>query len=850
MIKIISITLFTTLLLLAKAYPQQPYFVDGYHGGIYGHYPLWVTQFMLDKLAKHPEWKLGLEIEPETWDSVQRNTPEAYRDFKRIVTDQRIEFTNPTYAQPYCYNISGESIIRQFTYGIKKMQEHFPEVNYTTYAVEEPCFTSSLPQILKQFGFKYAVLKTPNTCWGGYMRAHGGQLVNWTGPDGSAILTVPRYSSEALEENSTWQTTAWNNSLSFLQASAAQGIVNPVGMCYQDAGWRNGPWLGHGDHIKNKSIYVTWKEYIEQISTGKTDDSWRLSQEDILVNLMWGSQALQRIGQAVRKSENKILMAEKVSAMANIDNQYIPAADRMDDAWRTLMMAQHHDSWIVPYNKLDKDQTWEQAISQWTDHTNKLSDDIVAEAMSSYHDTHRSTDKLGFIRVFNTVGANRAEVVRVKIPQRYSAVPISLFDSKNEPIPSVVRQEDGSLFLTFKPTVSGFGYSTYALREKKQRDGSRAGVRFDAQGDCIIANDMYQITLDKAKGGTIKSLVVKHANNKEFANQDTMYRLGEIAGHFYDEQRFYSSKQQEARITVLQDNAFLSQVKVEGYIASHPFTQIITLEAGQKRIDFDLKIDWEGNVGIGEYKQEHNWTDNRRAYTDDRYKLKIMFPNSLNSPTLYKNAPFDVCESRLDSTFFGKWDEIKHNVILNWIDLTEEDNEYGLTVLSDHTTSYVYGPEYPLSLTAQYSGIGLWGVNYGITEALHMKFALVPHTGKWDEANIPLESASWNEPLLAGYHINVAMKDRTFVDTHESGFEISTMKVEKDNILLRLFNSTGNHKPQRITLHFPVSRIQEVLLNEQIVQQVPFEQHGDRSTVSISMPRFGIKTLSIQKLDN
>src|SRR5690606_23889288 len=244
------------LLFFDSAYSQRAYFVDGYHGGIYGHYPMWVTQFMLDKLAEHPEWKLGLEIEPETWDSVRLHDRPAYDHFRQVATDRRIEFTNPSYAQPYCYNISGESIIRQFSYGMAKMRRHFPQVSYSTYAAEEPCFTSSLPQILKQFGFKYAVLKTPNTCWGGYVRAYGGQLVNWIGPDGSSMLTVPRYASEALEENSTWQTTAWNNSRTFLQASVRSGIQNPVGMCYQDAGWRNGPWLGSGGNIKNNSIYV------------------------------------------------------------------------------------------------------------------------------------------------------------------------------------------------------------------------------------------------------------------------------------------------------------------------------------------------------------------------------------------------------------------------------------------------------------------------------------------------------------------------------------------------------------------------------------------------------------------
>ena len=55
-------------------------------------------------------------------------------------------------------------------------------LDFSAYSSEEPCFTSALPGILKSFGFKYAVLKNPNTCWGGYTRAFGGELVDWIGP--------------------------------------------------------------------------------------------------------------------------------------------------------------------------------------------------------------------------------------------------------------------------------------------------------------------------------------------------------------------------------------------------------------------------------------------------------------------------------------------------------------------------------------------------------------------------------------------------------------------------------------------------------------------------------------------
>ena len=165
---------------------EHIYFVDGFHGGVYGHYPMQTyTDYMSGLLEKYPEWRMCLEIEPETWDTVAVRTPEAYRRFAGWAGSDRVEFTNPAYAQPYMYNISGESIIRQLDYGIRKIHSHFPDVEFSTYAVEEPCFTSALPQVLRQFGFKYASLKCPNTCWGGYSASYGGELVNWTGPDGT-----------------------------------------------------------------------------------------------------------------------------------------------------------------------------------------------------------------------------------------------------------------------------------------------------------------------------------------------------------------------------------------------------------------------------------------------------------------------------------------------------------------------------------------------------------------------------------------------------------------------------------------------------------------------------------------
>ena len=110
--------------------------------------------------------------------------------------------------------------------------------------------------MLKSFGYQFAVLKNPDTCWGGYTSAYGGELVNWIGPDGTAILTVPRYACEALQPGSCWQTIAWRNSPEYIQACFEQGIEHPVGMCLQDAGWRGGPWLGRAANGQARAVEI------------------------------------------------------------------------------------------------------------------------------------------------------------------------------------------------------------------------------------------------------------------------------------------------------------------------------------------------------------------------------------------------------------------------------------------------------------------------------------------------------------------------------------------------------------------------------------------------------------------
>jgi alpha-mannosidase len=128
------------------------YFVDGYHGGAKGHMPSGAWRDILNTMRAIPSWKLGLDIEPESWDALLRDDPAAYHELKAYLESTapapRVEMLGGTFSQPYGWAVNGESNIRQLNRGMEVIRRHFPRTLLETYAVQEPCWASCLSQIL------------------------------------------------------------------------------------------------------------------------------------------------------------------------------------------------------------------------------------------------------------------------------------------------------------------------------------------------------------------------------------------------------------------------------------------------------------------------------------------------------------------------------------------------------------------------------------------------------------------------------------------------------------------------------------------------------------------------------
>ncbi len=834
---------------LVKA--QQAYFIDGYHGGVYGHYPMGQTSFIVQKLKQYPDWRVNLEIEPESWEVVRQRDPEGYSAFKQMFKDQsvrsgRIEYVNPTYAQSYFFGTSGESVIRQFQYGMRLLRKHFPEAVFTTYSAEEPCFTSCLPMVLKSLGFSYASTKNPNTMWGGYVSAYGGELVNWVGPDGTKLVTVPRYGCEDLQPGSTWQSIAWFNSRDYIGKCLDAGIKHPVGMCIQDAawshGWNKGPWLGQDTAAYYcPTAYKTWRDYIQNCSNGSTGDDWHFSQEDVLCSLMWGTQVMQRLAREIRTAENTIVQAEKMASYAKLYRGEKWPMDSIDEAWRTLMLSQHHDCWIVPYNRLNGGKTWAETVTDWTRNTNQKSQRVIDQSLKLMAGQRRGNK----IRVFNTLAVEREEPVSVEVPSSWKGKDWIAVDNRGGESPTQWIDEGEVTKLLFRAKVPSTGFATYTFQESTSR--AKATFCFERMHDgrCRLESDLYSLVLSPSKGGAVESLKVRFLQDRELVDWGNGRSFNELRGFFIEKNSFLSSTEQPATIRLMEQGPLLMKVCVQGKIGVHPFVQTIQLAQGEPRIDMHIKIDWMGDVQIGEPGIEFKTEDPRKSFYDDRYKLLLYFPTEIESPLIYKDAPFDVCKSRLENTFFNRWDSIKHNVIVHWVDKVAGDNSCGLTLFSDHTTSYVHGEDFPLALNVQYAGKGLWGMDYRIDRPTEFSYSILPHQGNWEQCRLWTRSEERNEPLIATLAGDISLTSASFLSVENDAYELSSMYYEGKSLYVRLFNSLSNDTSRKIAITGTNLSVKLVELDGRTIETLLVHEENGKSYLDLAIPQFGIRTLKI-----
>ncbi len=831
------------------------YFADGWHGGVAGHMPAGAWRDILDGLRRMPDWKICLEIEPISWDYVRREDPEAYQEIRRYLRGARVEMVGGSYGQPFAWAFGGESNIRHLTRAREILREHFPDIKVDTYAVQEPCWTSAMPQILRSAGFARAVLKN-NTTTAGYTMGFDADLVAWTGPDGTWLPAVPRYACEELVHPHKLESCF--ASPEYARKCVAQGIRHPSGMHLQDLGWSVKKAVT-GAHVR----FVTWREYCESVAD-QPPKPWRFTQEEIRITLPWGEKSLQKLAREVRSAENRLLVAEKVAAMARVFRQRPFPAQRLREAWDLLLMAQHHDSWICAKSREGR-ENWAWKVGAWTWGAEQHCDAIIAgctEAMAA-GGLRAPSKRLGprWVRVFNTLGASRDEVAELTLAADPGTQAVRVIDgSGGEVVAQVVRTRsykgDGSIAaanLIFPAQAPAMGYATYRVEPQYEKTALAAPpgavASRNPDGSIAVETDLYSIRLDAGRGAVLTSLYAKDLR-KEFCDPHSQRSFNEYRGYFIAEKTWASSADKPAKVEIIENGPVRVRVAAAGEVLGRPFRSVMTLAQGQRRIDFHVRFDFGKETWIGDpwWSPGKHQGGQRRSHHNDLYKLQALFPMAAQNRSVDKNCAFDVCRSRDEDTFFTRWDSIKHNIIVNWVDVLDGDGRHGLALLSDHTTSYAHGQDHPLALILAWGWVGSYYTGKSpLSGDQQVSYALIPHAGAWDQAKLSEACARWSEPLLTQLMRGEPApgdQTRSLVAVSGGGVETPAVLVDGDDLLVRLFNAEGDDAPRTVSLAVKPSRVELVELDGTVIRQLDLAPApGGRFEVRLAMPRFGIRTL-------
>ncbi|MBQ8897169.1 MAG: hypothetical protein IJY86_01655 [Clostridia bacterium] len=796
------------------------YFVDGYHGGIDGHMPVGSWQDILDALERMPEWTVSLDVEPESYEWLKRNDFEVYCRLSDFVASpdgqKRMEFLNGCYGQPFCWAIDGESVIRQMVRGIAIIKRHFPTATVDTYSVQEPCFTSQLPQIIKKLGFERMSLKN-STCWGGYMAKMPGSIVRLHSPDGTWMPSVVRYECEELYDCCATDASGYDrkNIRTIADRCEALGIDAPNGMTYQDLGWLCQPMV-EGFPVE----FLTYRQYFEKFGhllKGDVD----FHQEDVLCALPWGTIELSETLGAVRALEYSLAATEKLMLAASpVSPVTEDIRRRLERAWDDTMSAQHHDAYICA-----RSERWGEHVRVKTGEAGKLLSEIKSDILAAASENdfvRRAGEDEVYVRVYNTVATPGKGIASVRLGLPRGWADADVFNSRGEkvksyaagamyrkfgydedgnllsgdPVPKHRRYPDGTeeaIDLVFEADLPGIGYSTYRVAKLEAKKPCEFEPMAElCENGVAVRSDRWEVFFNAEKGGAITKLR-DVTTGVDYAAEGPQ---GYIRGFFPEKGEMLDTLSCRAKIRVFENTPFTFGMWMRTEINGHELITTVRMTADDPRIVFETSADFTQDpecVGDPEVPPEGAPINyRRRSGYNEEPKLAAVFSVSGGEKRVFKAAPYDVCESRLgDGTSFIDWGEIKHNILNDYIDVCAEETGKGLGLWCDRVTGYsVHGDK--VTLTMGFGGhVGFFWGDYKLSGMPTLGYAIYPHGGDTFEACTAEVFARGVEPITVTRLAGVPRTwDSTALSVENRAVKATGAIYGDEGWQIRLFNAS------------------------------------------------------------
>ncbi len=717
-------------------------------------------QSVLALQAEYPQLTFG-HTSPALYAWLEEHRPQLFAQIQAQVKTGRWEVVGGMWIEPDLNLISGESIARQIIYGQRYVQSKFGSVSRVAWLPDTFGFCQQLPQLLQLGQIDYFV--TQKFLWND-TNQFPHQLFWWQSPDGSKVL-------------------------SYMSAPIGEGI-EPVKIAKYAEQWTastgetDALWLfGVGDHGGGPSrdmlaIQERWQHSpfcppmqfttAEQYLASKVSDQLPVWTDELYLEFHRGcytTHADQK--RANRQSEDLLYQAELWSTIASLRQGNCQPLPEIEQAWQLTLFNQFHD--ILPGSAIQP--VYATANEEWL-LVQELTTEVINRSLATICQQldlaqPPSPDAVPLV-IFNSLNWSRTAVIHWPIAE--SMASWQVYDNQGQLVPSEQSQGELIFLITDLPSV---GYQTVWLIA-----GARKAPALAPPHWCL-ENQYVRVVIDAVTGDIAsifdkiqhRSVLSAPGNQlQSFTDAGQYWDAWNIDPHYADHPLPPSLLQS---IEWLHDGEIEQRLQVVRTIGKSTFTQDYVLAAHTPVLAIETTVDWQ---------EEH-------------VLVKATFPLNFRAATVTCEVPCGVMvrptqpEQPLD---IAKWEIPAYR----WVDLTNAELNYGVSLLNDCKYGYSYQPD-RLSLTLLRSST--WPDPQADLGQHHFTYSIYPHVGSWSAANVVRQGVELNSPLqivLATPQSGVAPNVHSFLDLGAAGAQLVLMALSPahlhaDRVVLRCYESAG-----------------------------------------------------------
>jgi len=708
---------------------------------------------------------------PALYEWMERNRPELFKSIQAAVKSNKWEILGGMWVEPETNLVCGESLIRQLIYGQQYYQEKFGAIAKIAWLPDSFGFTWQLPQIMQQCGIEYFV--TGKLHWNDTTKfPHG--CFWWESPDGTQLLTLmsPPNVTGVMDTNPItminygvdWEVQTGLQEIFWLPGVGDHGGGPTRDMLEVAAKWQRSPFFPRVEFVTAGDYWGRVEENLAQRRRGAKEEEekgekkeqgeqkglsrfpvWR---DELYLELHRGCYTVHGDQKRYnRRCERLLYEAELWSTLATLlcgdgfdlrsivsememilaptDKSLATSEQLIEFAWKKVLFNQFHD--ILPGTSIaevfsEANRDWETVI--------KLGKCLLHHALDSIALNIKlpeppEADGIPVV-VFNSLNWERSQVVTIE-DSRFKAQGwfYRVYNEQGQRT-SLDSKQQGNQFTFLAENIPGVGYRLFWLCPEKLE--TERGIMIDGYVDYELINQYFKVVVNPQTGNL--DSIFDYINNREIlSGQGNELQAFTDQGQYWDAWNIdpeYEQKQlPETELESIEwiEAGLLKGIRVVKKLNSSRFIQDYILEFGSPILKIVNQVDWQ----------------------ETHVMVKAAFPLNLSSDYITCEIPCGTIKRPTKPETAAEQAQWEVSA-LNWADLTDTDENYGVSLLNDCKYGYDAQTD-QLRLTLLRAAT--WPDPQSDRGIHHFSYCIYPHQNSWQAANTVQKGYELNTDLQA-----------------------------------------------------------------------------------------------------